>query len=250
MKDQPLISIITVVYNGERYLQQTIDSVKNQTYKNIEYIIVDGASSDTTLEIIKKNNQHISKWISEPDQGLYDAMNKGIKLSNGQIIGTINSDDWYEPNAVQQVVQSYLSNPQKKIFHGDIKYINVESGSTYIKQPNLSYFLLKYHGMTLNHPTMFVHCQIYENIKYNVNLNSLSDYQFVLTNVLKDKKQFQYIPKIISNFRSGGISSNITKFKSLRENFIARRKAGMSFAEAYCASLLRVIFLLFKFLKQ
>ena len=142
MKDQPLISIITVVYNGERFYIQTID-LKNQTYKNIEYIIADGASSDTTLEIIKKINQHISKWFGIIDQGLYDAMNKGIKLSNGQIIGTINSDDWYEPNAVQQVVQS-RSFSQKKIFHGDIKYINFGYGSTYIKQQTLLFFHLKY----------------------------------------------------------------------------------------------------------
>ena len=114
-----LVSIITVVYNGEKYLQQTIDSVVNQSYRNIEFIIIDGGSTDGTLDIIKANEESVSKWISEPDEGLYDAMNKGIRLSRGEIIGMINSDDWYELDAVKIMVEAFLNNPTKNIFHAD-----------------------------------------------------------------------------------------------------------------------------------
>ncbi len=117
MINAPLISIITVVYNGEKYLKQAIESVINQTYKNIEYIIIDGGSTDNTLNIIKNYHQNISKWVSEPDNGLYDAMNKGIKLATGELIGMVNSDDWSELTAVEIIVNEYLKNDNKQIFH-------------------------------------------------------------------------------------------------------------------------------------
>ena len=113
--NEPLISIITVVYNGEEYLEQTINSVINQTYKNIEYLIIDGGSTDGTLDIIKKYDNHISYSVSESDKGLYDAMNKGISIANGELIGMINSDDWYELDAVELIVNKYLENPTLNI---------------------------------------------------------------------------------------------------------------------------------------
>lgn len=112
----PLISIITVVYNGEKYLEQTIQSVINQTYKNIEYIVIDGGSTDGTLDIIKKYEEHISYWVSESDKGLYDAMNKGIGVAKGELIGMINSDDWYELEAVEIMAEAYKNNPTKVYF--------------------------------------------------------------------------------------------------------------------------------------
>src|SRR5688572_5629572 len=96
-KKLPLVSIITIVYNGEKHLQQTIDSVSRQTYKNIEYIVVDGGSTDGTIDIIKRNQSTISAWKSEKDKGIADGFNKGIKMCKGQIIGLVNSDDWLEP---------------------------------------------------------------------------------------------------------------------------------------------------------
>ena len=94
---EPKVSIITVCLNSEKTLEQAIQSVISQTYKNIEYIIVDGASTDGTLDIISKYENKITKWVSEKDQGLYYAMNKGIDMATGDIVGIINSDDWYEP---------------------------------------------------------------------------------------------------------------------------------------------------------
>ncbi len=249
MKPQtPLISVITVVYNGEKHLQQTIDSVSNQTYKNIEYIIIDGGSSDKTLKIINNNQDKISKWISEPDNGLYDAMNKGYALSNGELVGTINSDDWYEKNAVEIIVNEYINHPNKKIFHADKNCIEI-NGNSHIKKAKTSPFLLKYHAMVLNHPTMFVHKDIYKTQKYNTELSSLSDYQYTLQVYLKNNDVFQYIPKVISNFRLGGISGKIPLMKSIKENDIARKNAGMNLFQRAFAVIFRAMFEFYKKLK-
>ena len=103
----PLVSIITVVFNGEKYLAQTIESIAAQSYNNLEYIIIDGGSTDGTREIIKQYEHIIERWISESDRGLYDAMNKGIALATGEIIGILNSDDLYFKNTVLKVVEKY-----------------------------------------------------------------------------------------------------------------------------------------------
>ncbi|WP_242092374.1 glycosyltransferase family 2 protein [Aestuariivivens sediminicola] len=240
MTDNPLVSIITVVFNGEKHLQQTIDSVAQQTYKNIEYIIIDGKSTDGTLDIIKRNESKITRWISEPDEGLYDAMNKGIDLASGELIGIVNSDDWYELDAVETVVNTYLKYDNKRIFHGD-KMCIPENGKPFIRKAKNNSFLIKYHGMVLNHPTMFIHRNVYDENKYNTSLSSLSDYQFVLTNYNHDKFQFHYIPKLISNYRLGGISAKVNLLKSLKENFIARKNSGMNIFQCYFGVFLRII---------
>ena len=245
----PLISIITIVYNGEKHLMQTIESVKNQTYKNIEYIIVDGGSIDGTMNIVKDNQGYISKWISEPDNGLYDAMNKGVNIATGELIGMINSDDWYELDAVEIIVNEYLKNRDKKIFHCDRYDIN-EGGSRKIYVFNPSVFKFKYFSMTYSHPTMFIHRDVYKNHKYNGSLTSISDYQFVLEQYLKNKTQFHYIPMAISNYRLGGISGQLSLKTLLKENFVARKNAGMNYFECFFALLLRVIGELYKKTKR
>ncbi|TMM58195.1 glycosyltransferase [Maribacter algarum] len=247
----PLISIITVVYNGERYLQQTIDSVANQSYKNIEYIIVDGESTDATLSIIKKNSNHISQWISEPDEGLYDAMNKGIGMAKGVLIGIINSDDWYELNAVETVVNTYLEFPQKTIFHSN--RFDVDNDTKKIRKFNPSNFKFKYYGMTYNHPSMFISPREYKEHLYNTTLKSLSDYEFILTAFLRDPDRFYYIDQTLVNYRLDGISAHMGFLESKKEAYLARRQAGMSILERVFAvifgSLVRLFYPIFKFLK-
>jgi glycosyltransferase involved in cell wall biosynthesis len=230
MDSQPLISIITVVYNGAKTLEQTIQSVLKQTYKNIEYIIIDGGSKDGTLEIIRRNEGSISKWISEPDKGLYDAMNKGIKLANGQLIGMINSDDWFELNAVELIVEAFRKNPEKRIFHGD-RIDTLENGKKRLRKFHPSRFKLFYYSMTYNHPTMFVHKDIYISSSYNSNLTVFSDYEFVLTQFLKCKDNFLYIPIGYANYRLDGLSSQINVFGTLKEGYLSRKNAGLSFVE-------------------
>ncbi len=225
-----LVSIITVVFNGEKYLKQTIESVINQTYKNIEYIIVDGDSTDDTLNIIRKYKRHISKWVSEPDKGLYDAMNKGIEMSNGELIGMINSDDWYEKDAVETIVKAYNNNSLKKIFHADRYDIN-ELGDRKLKKFHPSKFKFKYYGMTYNHPSMFISKTIYLKYLYNKNLKSLSDYEFVLKCFLVSPTLFHYIKKPIVNYRLEGVSSKMQLNEALLEGYQARTNAGMKVSE-------------------
>jgi len=234
MNESLLVSVITVVYNGEKHLQQTIESVFSQTYKNIEYIIIDGGSNDGTIELIKANEEHIDYWISEPDKGLYDAMNKGISKAKGELIGMINSDDWYELDAVEIVVNAYLKNTTKRIFHAD-RYDIYPDGKKKVFAFNPSIIKFKYFAMTYNHPSMFVSSKVYDDYKYNTNLKVYSDYQFALTSFLKNKDQFVYIKKTIVNFRLGGVSGQIPLLKILKEGFRARRNAGMNFVKSSMA---------------
>tara|TARA_B100001093_G_scaffold409908_1_gene399049 strand:- start:4751 stop:5503 length:753 start_codon:yes stop_codon:yes gene_type:complete len=241
----PLVSIITVVYNGERHLLQTINSVSNQTYKPIEYLIIDGASTDCTLDIIQDNETKITKWISEPDQGLYDAMNKGIKLAKGELIGMINSDDWFEPNAVEVMVNAFLNNPTKTIFHTNRYDIDTDN-TRVIKKFNPSSFKFKYYGMTYHHPSMFIAKKEYNKHLYNIELKALSDYQFVLEAFLQTPQGFFYIDKAIVNYRLEGISAQMKIYNRLAEGYIARRNAEMSLTENLLSLIIRSIYFIFQ----
>jgi len=120
MQDQPLVSIITIVYNGEKHLQQTIESVLGQSYKPIEYLVVDGGSTDNSLSIIRSYGERIARWKSEKDRGISDAFNKGLSMVSGEIIGIINADDWYEPEAVERAVEALVGSD---IVYGDLRLI-------------------------------------------------------------------------------------------------------------------------------
>ncbi|MCY2687774.1 glycosyltransferase family 2 protein [Salinimicrobium sp. TH3] len=236
---QPLISIITVVYNGERYLEQTIASVLGQTYDNIEYLIIDGGSTDGTIDIIKKYEQHLSGWVSEKDQGLYDAMNKGIARAKGELIGMINSDDWFEATAVETVVKEYRAFPDKKIFHGDRNDI-LNNGKARLKRFHPSNIKFKYLGMTYNHPSMFVHRELYARGTYNIHLQALSDYEFVLAHYLRNPELFRYIPVAYVNYRLDGISANMKLFRRIKEGYRARKNAGLNILENSFSALFRM----------
>ena len=121
LKKQPLISIITVCHNSENTIKKTIESIINQTYKNIEYIIIEGKSTDRTLEVINEYKDKISKITSEKDNGIYDAFNKGLKLYTGDVIGFVNSDDVLTPNAIEILVRYYNKYPKKDFFFGSVK---------------------------------------------------------------------------------------------------------------------------------
>lgn len=240
MIENPLVSIITVVFNGEKHLEQTIQSVINQTYKNIEYIIIDGNSKDGTVNIIKKYEKHINYWVSEPDKGLYDAMNKGIIKANGKLIGMINSDDWYELDAVELIVNTFKKNPTKTIIHGS-RYDVYTNGFKREYKFNSSVFKFKYFSMTYSHPSMFVTKQEYQKHSYNTSLKSYSDYQFILEAFLDNRNNIIYMPKPIVNFRLGGVSGQLKFKEELKEAFIARKMAGMNIFENVLAMIIKVI---------
>ncbi|MDC0956439.1 glycosyltransferase family 2 protein [Flavobacteriaceae bacterium] len=240
MTEKPLISIITVVFNGEKHLQQTINSVINQTYKNIEYIIIDGKSTDNTIDIIKSNINHIDLWISEKDDGLYDAMNKGIKLAKGELIGIINSDDWYEKHAIEIIVKAFNANPEKSIFHSN-RYDVLSDGKKKEYKFNPSKYKFKYYNMTFSHPSVFITKKEYEKHLYNTSLQALSDYQFLLEAYITNSNSFYHVNKALVNFRLGGISSQTSFLKNIKEAYEMRRNVGMNFWQRIFAATIKIL---------
>lgn len=198
-KQQPLVSIITIVFNGEKHLQQTIESVLGQSYSNIEYIIIDGGSKDSSVSIIEKYSAQLAYWTTEPDKGISDAFNKGIKKTKGQIIGIINADDWYEADTVQQVVTAIN---KSDIVYGDLRLMKNEKPDFILKgDHNLLNTL-----MSLNHPTVFVRKSIYEKYGlFNENLKCAMDYELMLRFKLSNCS-FKYIPATLANMRWEGMS--------------------------------------------
>ncbi|MEO8069261.1 MAG: glycosyltransferase family 2 protein, partial [Flavobacteriales bacterium] len=158
----PLVSIVTVVYNGAATLERTMKSVLSQNYPHIEYIVVDGGSTDGTVDLLRRYDDRVDHWVSERDQGIYDAMNKGVALCTGQWVALINADDWYEPGTVQRVVDAVKGKPAVNIVHGDI-WIHYEGGGRKRKHAKNNGFLLKYWEMVLNHPSFFVRRSFYRD---------------------------------------------------------------------------------------
>jgi len=215
----PILTIITVVYNGEKYLERTIQSVLTQSYKYLEYIIIDGGSTDDTINIINKYINNISIFISEKDDGIYDAMNKGIKNAKGNLIGIINSDDWYEPNAFELVINEYL---QYKyfVFHGRMKiWRNDEPLYTHLnRHPEKT--LIK--GMCINHPTVFIPKTIYDTVgTFNIQYKIAADWDLMIR-ILKNNYHFHYINENIANFSLNGISSKISN-QTISEKHLIRK---------------------------
>ena len=218
----PLVSIITVTYNAEKYVEQTIKSVAAQSYKNIEYIIIDGLSTDGTADIIQRYRQHITHFVSESDNGIYDAMNKGLQKATGELTGIINASDFYEPNAVEAVVSAYLQNRDAGIFYGNINMLN-ENGSFFkLKKPITNLENLS-KGMSLYHPALFAAKSVYEKYGlYDLQYKIASDFDFTIRCYLAGVK-FIYIDSVISNFRKGGISSKREKAAHLEcKNVLTR----------------------------
>lgn len=212
------ISIITIAFNSQETIEDTIVSVINQTYKNIEYIIIDGGSTDSTLEIINRYKDKISLIVSEPDKGIYDAMNKGIEKASGELVGILNSDDFYANNEV-------ISNISNKIedfdsIYADLVYVDRENTEKVIRywksgdyKPNA---FLK--GWMPPHPTFFLKKSIYNKFgTYNLALKSAADYELMLRMIHKEKISITYYPEVITKMRVGG-QSNATLGNRLKAN--------------------------------
>lgn len=205
----PLISIITVVYNGETTIKDTIESVLNQTYNNIEYIIIDGNSTDNTLKIVKEYGEKfkekgiIYKWISEPDNGIYDAMNKGIDLANGKWINFMNSGDLFCNTSVLYDLTQDFKDDSKDVIYGDTLAI-FEKHSKKLTPRRLSEF---YKGMPFCHQSVFIKSKKMEQIKFNTDYTICSDYDFFYRLYLSGIPYY-YVNSIISIYDLNGVSSN------------------------------------------
>lgn len=208
-----LCSIVTVCFNSERTIAKTIESVLNQTYKNIEYLIIDGNSSDDTMEIVKKYEPLFEgrmKWISEPDDGIYDAMNKGIHMASGDLIGIINSDDYYELDAVENMI-SAMGNESYQILYGAVR--TVKNGIEQNISINSHLFLRE---NMIGHPACFITKQLYDELGgYDTQFVSAADYDFMLRMVENRNVKFLPVYKVIANFATGGMCSSSKAYYDL-----------------------------------
>lgn len=221
-ENHPLVSIITVVYNGEKTIEQTIMSVLNQSYPNIEYIIIDGKSNDGTMHIISKYKDKIAYVISEKDNGIYDAMNKGIALASGKVIGLLNADDHYELDTIENIIKYYK--PGLVNYYGALRNID-ENNNVFINEATNKLSKLK-RGMVVNHPTLFVNSDVYKKLgNFDTDFKIAADWDFTLRCYLHGV-QFIKISKVLTNFRIGGVSGAIT-LNYLKEMSLIREKNGV-----------------------
>ena len=219
---EPKVTIITACYNSERHIEQTILSVLNQTYENIEYIIVDGASSDSTMEIVNRYRDQIDVVISERDSGIYDAFNKGIRVSTGDFIYFLNSDDYLFSDAViEQVVKALVeSGPDTMAVYGDILIMNEDTGVFRFFGKKADNELLK-EGKMPPHPGMFVKRELFiQHQGFDVNLSIASDLDFVIKVFKEHAEQAVKIDQTIAVFRTGGASTQLLNQKKVRHETI------------------------------
>lgn len=215
--DRPLVSIITVVYNSVGTLEQTIRSVLDQTYPYVEYILVDGGSTDGTLDIVCRYEDQIACWVSEPDDGIYDAMNKGIRLASGELIGILNSDDLYFGYTITEVVRAYEQAGELCALYGDmIKFYGEgEDGGAFFRG-DMTKGAFEQADIGLNHPTCFIPKAVYVqhglfDVCYEVGADRELMFRLYGRGV-----PFVHVGKTLVRFRLGGFSSSYTMRKAMR----------------------------------
>lgn len=227
----PNLSIITVCYNAAQSIRDCIKSVCNQGFE-VEHIIIDGGSDDRTLEILESYRLRVAKLISEPDSGIYDAMNKGLKLVSGDVIGILNADDFYSNSGVLQKVAASFEDEQIESCYGDLVYVDSTDLCKVLRYwRSGSYDRRKfYNGWMPPHPTFFARRSVYKQYGlFNLNLGSAADYELMLRFLLKHKISCKYIPEILVRMRNGGRSNASFKNRlaAHRNDYMAWKANGL-----------------------
>ncbi len=208
------ISIITVVFNGVSTIKHCIESVLSQDYDSIEYIIVDGNSTDGTKEIVESYGNKIGKFLSEPDKGIYDAMNKGIELATGDVIGILNADDFYADQTVISSIAKTLKSTGSEGCYADLDYVDGQDNSVikrkWVSGPYTQNSFLM--GWMPPHPTFFVKKECYNKFgKFRLDMGSAADYELMLRMIYKNGIKLAYVPKVTVKMRTGGVSNSTYK---------------------------------------
>lgn len=203
------VSVITVCFNSVNTIESTIQSVLSQNYSNIQYIIIDGNSSDRTMDIINKYSSKISKVVSEPDNGLYEAINKGIALSDGDVVGILNSDDIYCNNSIiETIVNDFNNNTAIMSLIGDIAFVNNSNKITrHYSSKNWAPFFLRF-GVMPPHPSFYCRREIFSKYgKYRTDFKIAADFELLLRFLFINKVNYKYIDEIIVLMKPGGLST-------------------------------------------
>lgn len=227
------VSIITVSYNSATTLDDTIRSVENQDYPDIEYILVDGCSKDGTVDIIRRNNHIINRWVSEPDEGLYDAMNKGIRMATGDIVGIINSDDFYHrPDSISQIVSAFQEFRTQCVY-ADVRFVhpdNLEKTVRYYHSGRFAPHKFK-RGLMPAHPTFFTYRENFEKFGYyKTDYKIAADFELLVRFLYKHKLSYHYLPIDLMKMRTGGLSTKSWKSNVIinQEDLRACRENGLN----------------------
>lgn len=235
---RPKITVVTVVYNAVETLEQCIKSVIEQSYRPLEYVVIDGGSSDGSLDLIRKYEDYIDAWVSEPDDGVYDAMNKGIEKATGDVVGLLNADDFYEEETADIVARTHADHPESVIV-GAMNRVQ-EDGSTFTLRRNLTHQYLEetiLYTMPVNHPATFVPATVYDRLgTFDSQFHILGDYDFICRCHANDVP-FVFVDEVLTNMRVGGLSSGANNVvKRAGERYAVRQKNNMV-GEVWNASL-------------
>ncbi len=233
-----LVSIITPSFNSGKTIKRTIEQVLKQSYKNYEYIIVDGGSTDNTINIIESFIPEFNgrlRYVSEKDDGIYDAMNKGIKMAKGELVGIINSDDYYEEDCLKNVVKQYDPNKKYQILYGAIRIIDFEENEleiAFVNHRNMK-------NRMIFHPATFISKSIYDDFYYyDTKYKYSSDLDFMYKAIANDAISFCPIYHVLSNFRLGGVSFSR---KAMEESNKINYKYRICSRKKYIAMYLKII---------
>lgn len=223
------ISVITAVYNNQATLADTLNSILAQDYRNTELIVVDGASTDGTLEVIQRYAGQIAQIVSEPDRGIYDALNKGIRLATGDIVGFLHSDDIFADNQVLTRIAAALANPSVDACYGDLCYVRQDKPERVVRYWRAG----RYHprllarGWMPPHPTFYARRELYERFGgFDLNYRIAADYDCLLRFLGKGHIHCAYIPEVLVHMRLGGISNRSLPnlLRKSREDYRALRQ--------------------------
>jgi len=236
----PLVTVITVCFNSEESIKDTLQSIALQTYKNVEHLVVDGASTDRTLEIVRAWEGHPVRLVSEPDEGIYDAMNKGLALASGEVVGFLNSDDFYADSLVLEKISKVFQDESVQASYADLVYVSPDNGRVVRYWKSKSFVSGDFsRGWCPAHPTFYVRKSVIERLGlFDQSYKLAADVEFMMRYLERGQIRAAYIPHVLVRMRVGGVTNKNWKniVRQNKEIFTALRKNGIPFSEIWFAA--------------